>query len=338
MASETTLLRALEMVTVAKLETLGESRAPVRGIRSIIQSKNVVGVGIAEKVSKRGRTGQLALTFYVEKKVSPKKLRGVEMIPPALPEAISGPEAVPTDVVVLGRLKLEKNAIRQPIQPGNSIGHIDITAGTLGALVTNGKERFLLSNSHVLALGGTAKKGDAIVYPGPDDGGKKPKDVIATLEKVQKFTTGGNFVNLVDCAMAKPVPGRIADLRDGIRGLGLPTGVAVAKRGMAVTKVGRTTGRTVGTVRDVNFRFVLDYDKVGSVGFRDQVLCTRYTRGGDSGSLVLESKTKRAIGLHFAGANGGSVFNPIGPVLKALGVTLVTAASPQTRRRRKRGG
>src|SRR5262249_30154147 len=96
---------------------------------------------------------------------------------------------------------------------------------------------------------------------------------------------------------------------------------------MKVVKVGRTTNKTTGTVRDVHFRFTLDYDDLGkSVGFMDQVFCTRYSKPGDSGSLVLDEATGKAVGLHFAGANGGSVFNPIDKVLEALKVSLVTKA------------
>lgn len=40
--------------------------------------------------------------------------------------------------------------------------------------------------------------------------------------------------------------------------------------------------------------------------------------------MVIDKATGRAVGLHFAGADGGSVFNPIDEVLKALGVKLVT--------------
>ena len=53
-------------------------------------------------------------------------------------------------------------------------------------------------------------------------------------------------------------------------------------------------------------------------GFIDQVLCTRYTDGGDSGSLVLQEGTDRLVGLHFAGASGGSVFSPIRPILRRV--------------------
>jgi hypothetical protein len=126
--------------------------------------------------------------------------------------------------------------------------------------------------------------------------------------------------------IARPTAARLPDLVPAIRDLGLPRGTIQPRRGMTVVKVGRTTGKTIGEIRDVNFRFVLEYDEVGEVGFTDQVLCTRYTEPGDSGSLVLDDATKKAVGLHFAGASGGSVFSPIGAVLAALGVRLVTTA------------
>jgi hypothetical protein len=348
MASERAMKRVLDLLTKApraRIESLpGGAPAHARSMRRIISTDNVVAVGIAEKVSRGQPMGKLALTFYVQRKVALKKLKASAMIPPTVPEALSGPEAIPTDVVVLGKLRPEVNAIRAPIQPGNSICHFDDTAGTLGALVTKGKRVYLLSNSHVLALSGRGKKKDDILYPGPADGGKRPADRIAELAAFKPFVTGGSFVNRVDCAIAKPVPAR-QDLVSEIKGLGTPPkGTATVRRGMTVVKVGRTTGKTTGTVRDVNFRFVLDYGPgVGEVGFLDQVLCTRYTKPGDSGSLVLAEGSGRAVGLHFAGANGGSVFCPIGPVLSALGVKLVTtslgrkqAARSAARRRPRR--
>jgi hypothetical protein len=328
MASERALKRVLDLLTKApraQIESLpGGAPTHARSIRRIINTDNVVAVGIAEKISRGQPMRKLALTFYVQRKVALKKLKASALIPPTVPEALSGPEAIPTDVVVLGKLRPEFNVIRAPIQPGNSIAHFDDTAGTLGALVTKGKQVYLLSNSHVLALSGKGKKKDDVLYPGPADGGKEPGDRVAQLSGFKKFVTGGSFVNRVDCAIAKPVPGHPA-LVSAIKGLGVPKGTATVRRGMTVVKVGRTTGKTTGTVRDVNFRFVLDYGPgVGEVGFLDQVLCTRYTKPGDSGSLVLAEATGRAVGLHFAGANGGSVFCPIGPVLSALGVKLVT--------------
>ena len=345
MASEATIERVLNLLTKApkaRIESLRRAGAPdqAKSMRRIIGTSNVVAVGISEKITKEEPTGRLALTFYVERKVSLKKLRADALIPPTVPESLSGPEAVPTDVIVLGKLRPEVNAVRHPVQPGNSIGHADITAGTLGGIVRKGGRYYLLSNSHVLALGGTAKRGDAIIYPGDLDGGRVPDDVVGKLASFKKFIVGSDFVNRVDCAIAKPNPAREAELMSQIRKLAVPKGVIAPRRGMRVVKVGRTTGKTFGEIRDIHFRFALEYDEVGEVGFIDQVLCTRYTDGGDSGSLVLDAESGKAVGLHFAGANGGSVFNPIGDVLKALRVTLVTTSisGPQARGRRSRKG
>jgi hypothetical protein len=337
MASEKAILRALDLMTVAapaQLETLAAvaPSAPTRvnELRNVLDSENVVAVGISEKESDGEATGQLALTFYVEKKLPLSQLRADAAVPPTIPTALSGSQAIPTDVVPIGRLRPEAAPLvgRKPVQPGFSIGHIAVTAGTLGALVSNKGKLLILSNCHVMADSGNAQKGDHILYPGPQDNGMEPDDIVAELEDFVEFVTGGDFVNRVDCAVAKPLDGRLADLTSEIKGLGVPSGTVLPKRGMQITKVGRTTGKTRGRVRDVNFRFVLDYPALGPVGFVDQALCTRCTDGGDSGSLVLDAATGKAVGLHFAGASGGSVFNPIREVLKALQVRLVTRAIP----------
>jgi hypothetical protein len=334
MASEKTLLRALDLLTTAptaEIESLEDSGADhAKNLRRIVDSKNIVAVGISEKESKGKMTGKLAVTFYVEKKIPPEKLKATEAVPPTLPESVAGPQAVPTDVKVIGRIRLEINATRSPVQPGNSVGHVKVTAGTLGTFVKKDEKLMILSNSHVLADSGKAKIGDSILYPGKADGGKKPKDLVATLTDFVQFKAGGDFINKVDCAVATPLEERLKEIKKEIKGLGLPKGTIKAKRGMKITKVGRTTGKTTGEVLDVNFRTSVNYPGVGVVGFIDQVLCTRYTDGGDSGALVIDKQSGKAVGLHFSGSpseNGGrgsSIFNPIDEVLAALGVKLVT--------------
>jgi len=296
-------------------------------LRSVIAQPNVVAVGIAEKESGGRLTGELALAFYVEEK---RDVPPAEAVPEMIPLALVA-NGVPTDVIALGRITPEALVQRSPIVPGFSIGHPSVTAGTLGALLGPRTRPRLLSNSHVLANSGLAAVGDAIVYPGPMDGGDAA-DVIAHLSHVLPFVGGGAFVNTMDVAVATAAPDRRADLRSRIGLLGIvPSGTAVARRGTKVVKVGRTTGLTHGEVRDVNFRFVLDYGGVvGSVGFTDQVLCTRYTDGGDSGSLVLEEGSGRAVGLHFAGAAGGSVFSPIRPILRAVRGRLIRVPLNET--------
>jgi hypothetical protein len=311
---------------VVMLEAL--ARAPAREaasrFRDILAQPNVVGVGIAEKRRRGRHTGQLSLTFYVERK---HDVTGPEAVPEVVPRTLV-PGDIPTDVVELGRLVPEELIQNDPIEPGFSIGHPDITAGTLGALIGPRARPRIISNSHVLANSGLAQIGDPIVYPGDMDGGTQPADVIARLTQVVPFEGSGELINRMDAAAATVVAARRGDLRSRIATLGVvPTGTTLPRRGLRIEKVGRTTGHTKGVIEDINFRFALDYGApVGEVGFIDQVLCSRYTRGGDSGSLVLERDTNKAVGLHFAGANGGSVFSPIRPILRALHGRLIRAA------------
>lgn len=301
----------------AVLEALArpEAAETTGHLRDVIAQPNVVAVGIAEKERRGRQTGELALTFYVESK---KDVAEAEAVPEVVPPTVSGRE-LPTDVVEIGKLVPEVQAGRTPIQPGFSVGHPNITAGTLGAVIGPARSPRILSNSHVLADSGRAAIGDPILFPAPDDQGQDPGDVIGTLTQIVPFVTGGQFVNHMDVAVATIAPGRRGELRSRIPTLGIvPSGTTDPVRGMQIVKVGRTTGLTRGTVRDVNFRFVLDYGAGGIVGFLDQVFCTRYSAGGDSGSLVIEETTGKAVGLHFAGANGGSVFSPIRPILREV--------------------
>jgi hypothetical protein len=329
-ALERRLTTVLDALTVpqAQLEMLRAFARPAAldatmNLRGVVSGPNIVGIGIAEKVSGGQRTGQLALTVYVEQKRRRSLVPDSEIVPPALPPAF-GIHDAPTDVVELGRLFPEAKVQSTPIEPGFSIGHPEITAGTLGAVVGPAHALRVLSNSHVLAKSGLAVIGDSILYPGTVDGGAAPADIVAHLDQIVPFDVGGEFVNRMDAAVATVDRSRWSELRSRISELGIiPRRTAVPRRNMAIVKVGRTTGLTRGRVTDVNFRFTLDYDGLGSVGFMDQALCTRYTEGGDSGSLVLEEESSLAVGLHFAGAKGGSVFSPIRPILRAFHTRLV---------------
>ena len=60
---------------------------------------------------------------------------------------------------------------------------------------------------------------------------------------------------------------------------------------------------------------------VGLVRFTDQILCTSFADGGDSGSLVSDVASRSVVGMHFAGNENVSIFHPIAPVLSALGIS-----------------
>ncbi|HEX4961237.1 MAG TPA: hypothetical protein VF173_10400 [Thermoanaerobaculia bacterium] len=325
-ASEKRIRQILKSLTVPTLELLSKTKlAPMEDLRGVLSSANIVGVGIAKKRTNGEAVGPLALTFYVREKVEKKQLSADEFVPPSLPAVLSGSQVIPTDVVVLGELRPDTNVVRNPVQPGNSIGHPAAEPGTFGAVVTDGHVFMVLSNSHVLARSGLASPGEPILYPGPaPDGGTLATDIVGELIRFVPFQPGGAFVNLVDAAIGSLAPAALQRLQVELRTLQVrPTGTVLAHRDMVVEKVGRTTDLTSGEVLDADFHCAVPYPEVGILGFANQVLCTPYTDGGDSGALVLESGTHKAVGLHVGSAEGGSFFSPISPVLSALGVTLV---------------
>ena len=297
----------------------------VERVRKTFDDPNIVGVGISRKVTKGLELNTLCVCFYVVTKLPTTKIPARYLVPPVL--AAKNGRATFTDVKAVGRLVPQADPLvkKKPIESAFSVGHIKITAGSLGAIVKKGTKRYLLSNSHVLANSGKGKPGDKILYPGPADGGVDPADWIATLSEAVPLTKGGAFVNEVDAALAEVRKERLAGVKYAVSKAKVPFGVAVPQRDMVVTKRGRTTGVTKGKIIDTDFRFVLNYEGVGKIGFTSQVLCERYTDGGDSGSLVIDVETGKVVGLHFAGADGGSVFNPIQSVIKALGFTFTSS-------------
>jgi hypothetical protein len=120
MVSEKRILHTLDLITTASLSSLGAAKQEaVRQMRQILGGRNLVGIGISEKISSaRGATGKLALVFYVEKKRDARKLKGREMVPPALPEVLSRGRPILTDVVELGKIRPGRAVVpRSGIRP-----------------------------------------------------------------------------------------------------------------------------------------------------------------------------------------------------------------------------
>jgi hypothetical protein len=216
----------------------------------------------------------------------------------------------------------------RPLKIGLSIGHENVTAGTLGAFAKVNGKICILSNNHVMANCNESKPGDKILQPGKYDKGNLEKDVVAKLLKFAPIKSKGN---LVDCAVAELVSGEKYDAGT-VEGVGKLSGVAKneIEIGEVVHKFGRTTSTCHGVVTAVEIDSIgIGYgDKLGVCYFDDQIeICSKdgpFSLGGDSGSGVLNSKNQLCA-LLFAGANGGGKFgngttivNPISHVLKAL--------------------
>jgi len=323
------LLAALDMVREAKppkLEALGldaVENVQMQRVRKIFLDPNIVGIGIAQKVTEKKKTGALSLCFYVEKKRPKSKVDHNRMVPPVM--SVADRTAVFTDVQEIGRIVPQVNKLNTPLQSGYSCGHVKTTAGTLGALVKKGKRLYILSNAHVLALSGKGAPGDKVCYPGTADRGAAAQQVVATLAEFAKFDVTDDYVNTVDAALAEVDEDWADKLNLSIYKANSPIKVAEPVRDMKIVKRGRTSGDTEGVVRDVHFSIAIKYPGVGKLGFVDQVLCTQYSAGGDSGSIIVDKASGAVVGLHFAGSAMGSVFNPIGEVVKKLKFKFIDA-------------
>ncbi|MEM1548721.1 MAG: hypothetical protein QXM02_06870 [Thermoproteota archaeon] len=114
----------------------------------IDRKANVIGYSmkLQKKIVSGRETDTLCIRIYVEEKLPAEALRAEDVIPREV-------EGIPTDVVEIGRVKalsLDKTSIFRPLIFGVSVGHYDITAGTLGIPVEKDGETLLASNAHVL--------------------------------------------------------------------------------------------------------------------------------------------------------------------------------------------
>ncbi len=225
----------------------------------------------------------------------------------------------------------------RPIPMGVSISTTPsapfIFAGTAGMRVLSlfaPDVKFILSNNHVLGGVGptlcpdTAPLGAWILQPGTLDIGGDPGNDPEFLVGLELLSVPIDFSpdasNLVDAAIAFTVPS-LADKE--ILGLGTPVpDLAIALPGMQVTKSGRTTGVTTGTVQAINTTVLVNYGACGTARFVGQVVVTPgdFLQAGDSGSVALETASMKPVGLLFAGSPFVSLMNQILFVYLSLGV------------------
>jgi hypothetical protein len=264
-------------------------------------------------------------------------------------------DGIPTDIIQSGVIRafMPNTGRVRPAPGGVSIGHIDITAGTLGCLVKKNNEIFILSNNHVLANSNNAQIGDPIIQPGNYDAGTFPDDHIANLYQfipinfievpstcstasgISKFLNGlAKLVNsssrfrsvstraldnLVDAAIAKPI--NDSDVSNEIIGIGTIQGTVPGELGMAIKKSGRTTELTTGEITQVDVTVNVGYGDNKIAMFTDQLMAGAMSQGGDSGSAVLTEDNK-LTGLLFAGSDSTTIINRIENVFTALGVSV----------------
>jgi hypothetical protein len=146
------------------------------------------------------------------------------------------------------------------------------------------------------------------------------------------FHRGGPV--FVDCAVGV-LDGKAAlppDLEVALHEAGLVEGVADARIGAHVTKVGAATGWTEGVVADVAYPdrpLVEDrvYEAPNQLLVRPRLSEEAFSAPGDSGALLLDERGF-VVGLMWGcNANGEGIACPIAPVLACLGVSMPNGGS-----------
>lgn len=301
----------------------------------IISMPSVNGIGVGMKWVNGQPTNKPAILVFVQSKMPKDGVISKYSVQEVIPKKIDG---ITTDVVEVGYIKKQGlTAEVRPIKPGYSCGHGDITCGTIGGIfIDRDGDPVILSNNHVLANENKASVGDPIYQPGPADttGDISFKGWDDTPAQLPYFATLKNFVqlqssgNTQDTAIAKIhnkfMESGMVDYMYPVINKQL-SGVGSAKVGMQVQKLGRTTGYTTGRVIATNASFTVGYD-FGEARFNNCVVCSAMSKGGDSGSIIMDTNMN-AIALLFAGSNKVTLGTPMQPIINQYGLSLLNADS-----------
>src|SRR5271156_1599112 len=219
--------------------------------------------------------------------------------------------------------------------------------GTLGSLLTNGTNFFVLSNNHVLGLSDGGAVGQEVTQPGVIETNCSLTGTInvATVATIINLQTQPIPAFPVDVTTAQIIttPSPQVDPAGSFLNWGVSTNGGppppppAAGSGMAATvgqllaKSGRTTGLTCSTVDSIDTSMIEVGYSIGcatttsfNVIYSDEVVVGNMSNGqnfigdGDSGSLAVDAATAKPVALMFAGSDTDAVGNPVGDVLNAL--------------------
>lgn len=303
--------------------------------------ENVTGVDIGYRYKDDKRTDELAVRVHVKEKLDDDWLENnAEKLPPDI-------DGVPLDVIqAVYKSRAEELGLQavgartdrvNPIQPGVSVSHPNVEAGTFGALVHDRRtgRPCVLSNWHVLVGSMAVVPGEPIVQPGRRDGGRAPRDTVGNLERMMLDQDG-------DAAVAILNGGREAHPEQWETGVVIEQ-VRAPQVGEILEKSGAMSNVTRGRVDGVG-QYKLRYpNNVGQVeidGFKIVAVedgnpnKEEISSPGDSGSVWYGSEDHQGVGLHFGGERNP---NPreehalacyLDRVLTRLDVSLVPVEEP----------
>jgi YHS domain-containing protein len=302
----------------------------------LLRKEGMVGVGAA-----LDDNGKALVRVFVEDEAAlaglPRQLDDVPVLAEAVGRVYAGGfEPAPAAVAAwLGSAAVSANPrarFDRPVPLGVSTGleQSSCNAGTIGCRLKGTKNGvsalFALSNNHVFADSNLAPLNADILQPGRADSNcnRPPSNRFATLERYQVIQFGG-LENKIDAAIAN-VTAATMDSKTPDDGYGRPKSAVVDPfPRQAVQKYGRTTGLTKGTVIGVNLSMYVYYGQARRAYFTRQIVITSvdgssFSKGGDSGSLIVSDPGRNPVGLLFAGTANGryTIANRISEVLAAF--------------------
>lgn len=175
----------------------------------------------------------------------------------------------------------------RPVKEGYSIGVDNLESGTMGCLVGDSNNDYILTCNHVISGNLYENIDKYVLQPSPKYGGKIHRDAIAKVYEFDEiFYNQDN--NFTDSAIA------ITDREKAsidIALIGPILGINNASIGQSVKKVGSTTELTNGVIRDRNVTMVINF--LGrDVIFKNQITTSKMSELGDSGAVLLNKKKR----------------------------------------------
>ena len=281
----------------------------------------IIAVGYGAKSVDGQLTSQLAMKFFVTRKVDKTRLTQSQWVPEIADCTELGWGRIPTDVVELREIPAAHG-----VGPGSPIAHFSGTAGTMGLRVRRGAgaEIFFLSCSHVLGVSGFAQDGDEVESP-IDNNATKAIHRVGTLVPGAFTKLRADIVNPCDAALATiettvqaPPPGFPNPVQFGE----LTKADLTTKPVRTLTRFGAVTGVKTGSTMGVIGAFPLvNLPGFGSTPVVIDNLIPYQTSAaaGDSGAAILD-ESGRVIGLHVGGTSTTGFALSIRAVIDALGV------------------
>ncbi|AOZ94741.1 hypothetical protein PNBC_07690 [Paenibacillus crassostreae] len=272
--------------------------------RSMLTRSDVHGIGVGYKDPNDPKKGA-AVIIYSNKNSSTFLGHSSRLTTKVKGKATT----VPVRIVKSGKLRSfvdYKSRIR-PVPAGYSIGTTG-GSGTVGLIVTNvpnAKQRYILSNNHVLNPTNSSANTETI-QPGGADGGQSGRDRVGRLSRYVQLRQNQN--NRVDVALSTPVRNRLLSPSYATVGI-LPGYVTTYRVGERLKKVGRTTGLVSGIVDSVDTDILVDYgESIGVLKFVNQTVIrgvNPVSLPGDSGSVWLRQVDNYAAAVNYAGSADG---------------------------------